>query len=91
MHIQLTARHIQGRNGQPLAVVDGFPGLQAEMTRTDLLEMSRTLHQMAIDLQRTASDPLRHPMTPGYLEYPDPPTFDESCDMHPSMLRGRHD
>lgn len=91
MHIQLTARHIQDRNGQPLAIVDGFPGLQAEMTRADLLEMSRTLHQMAIDLQWVTSEPPRHPATPGYFEYP---TFDESCNFEPAGIDsegGSHD
>lgn len=64
------------------------------MTNADLVVLARQIHQRAIDGQRLeaeAAHPPRHPATPSYLEYPDPPTFDESCDMDPNMLRGNHD
>lgn len=65
------------------------------MTNADLRELARQINQRAIDCQRLeaeAAHPPRHPATPAYLEYQDPPTFDESCDMDPSMLKGQsHD
>lgn len=70
-------------------------GIDGEwMTNADLVALARQIHQRSIDNQRLEAEaayPPRHPMTPGYLEYPDPPTFDESCDMDPNMLRGSHD
>ena len=56
------------------------------MTNAQLLDLARQIHRRAIDgrrLEAEARHPPRHPMTPGYLEYP---TFEESCDMDPSML-----
>lgn len=62
------------------------------MTNADLVVLARQIHQRAIDGQRLeaeAAHPPRHPATPAYLEYPDRPTFDESCDMEPSSLRSK--
>ena len=64
------------------------------MTNAELVVMARQIHQRAIDNQRMESEaahPPRHSATPNYFEYPEPPTFDESCDMHPCMLRGSHE
>lgn len=61
------------------------------MTNADLRELARQLNQRAIDGQRLeaeAAHPSRHPATPSFFEYP---TFDESTDMDPCMLRGSHD
>ncbi|MEZ2746344.1 hypothetical protein ACBQ16_14200 [Halopseudomonas bauzanensis] len=55
------------------------------MTNAQLLDLARQIHRRAIDGRRLeAESPLRHPATPNYLEYP---TFDESADMDPAMLR----
>ncbi len=58
---QITARHVQGRDGQPLAIIDGFPGLQAEMTPDDLMQMSRMLRQIAIDGQSGQKGERKYP------------------------------
>lgn len=62
------------------------------MTNADLRELARQLNQRAIDGQRMeaeAAHPPRHPATPNYLEFPEPPTFDESCDFEPVSMGGR--
>lgn len=61
MTTQLTAQHIAGRNGQPVAVVNGLPGLDAQMTPADLLEMARRLKQIAIDSESGARGMRRYP------------------------------
>ena len=61
MTTQLTAQHIAGRNGQPVAVVNGLPGLDAQMTPTALLVMARQLRQMAIDSQSGVRGMRRYP------------------------------
>lgn len=58
------------------------------MTNSQLLDMARQIHRQAIDGQRLEAEtntqhPPRHPATPGYFEYPDPPAFDESTDFNP--------
>ena len=63
MTTQLTAQHITGRNGQPLAVVNGLPGLDAQMTPADLLAMARQIRQMAIDSQSGVRGLRRYPET----------------------------
>lgn len=50
------------------------------MTTEDLRRIARQLNELAIDGDRLSGVVPRHPMTPGYLEYP---TFDESCDLEP--------
>lgn len=67
------------------------------MTNAQLLDLARQIHRRAIDCQRLeaeAAHPPRHPATPGYLEYPDAPTFDESASFDPAGIDsegGGHD
>lgn len=84
----ITALHIV-RDGQPLtAIQSGLPNQNDWLTTAELLSIARQIHERAIDGQRIAAEPPRHPATPSFFEYP---TFDESADMDPCMLRGRHD
>lgn len=84
----ITALHIV-RDGQPLtAIQSGLPNQNDWLTTAELLSIARQIHERAIDGQRNAAEHPRHPATPNYLEYP---TFEESADMDPCMLRGRHD
>ncbi|WGK60557.1 hypothetical protein QAO71_10675 [Halopseudomonas sp. SMJS2] len=89
--MNLNAKTMETNTGT-LTQLQGIDGQW--MTNADLVVLARQIHQRAIDGQRLeaeAAHPPRHELTPSYLEYPDPPAFDESCDMHPSMLRGSHD
>ncbi|SFL70705.1 hypothetical protein SAMN05216256_10175 [Halopseudomonas pachastrellae] len=63
MTTQLTARHIAGRNGQPLAVVNGLPGLDARMTPTQLRQLARQANQIAIDSESGVRGMRRYPET----------------------------
>lgn len=84
----ITALHTL-QDGQAVTNLGNLPGPDDYLTKTELLDMARQIHQHAIDAQRITETPVRHEMTPGYFEYP---TFEESCDMGPSMLRGwNHD
>lgn len=72
----ITALHIV-RDGQPLtAIQSGLPNQNDWLTTAELLSIARQIHERAIDGQRIAAEPPRHPATPGYLEYP---SFDESA------------
>lgn len=46
---QLTACFGLDRHGEPMAVIDGFPGLSAEMDADRAEQLSRQLKQIAID------------------------------------------
>lgn len=59
------------------------------MTGADLLDLARRIHQLQIDGQRLANEPARHPATPSYLEYQDPPAYDEACNLDPSSMRAK--
>jgi len=61
MTTQLTARHITGRNGQPLAEVNGLPGLDALMTVQQLDDLSRQLKQIKNDAQSGVRGLRRYP------------------------------
>ena len=61
MTTQLTARHIAGRNGQPLAEVNGLPGLDALMTVQQLDDLSRQLKQIKNDAQSGVRGLRRYP------------------------------
>lgn len=61
MTTQLTARHIAGRNGQPLAEVNGLPGLDALMTVQQLDDLSRQLKQIKNDAQSGVRGMRRYP------------------------------
>ena len=61
MTTQLTARHIAGRNGQPVAVVNGLPGLDAQMTPTQLRQLARQANQIAIDSESGVRGMRRYP------------------------------
>jgi DNA modification methylase len=63
MTTQLTAQHIAGRNGQPLAVVNGLPGLDAQMTPTQLRQLARQANQIAIDSESGVRGMRRYPET----------------------------
>ncbi|MCC4260821.1 hypothetical protein LL270_09150 [Pseudomonas aestusnigri] len=63
MITQLTARHITGRNGQPLAEVNGLPGLDALMTMQQLDTLSRQLKQIKNDAQSGVRGMRRYPET----------------------------
>lgn len=83
----ITALHkLQG--DQVVTALGNLPGPDDYMSHDDLVALARQIQQASIDNQRLAYAPLRHPATPNYLEYP---SFDESADMDPCMLRGRHD
>jgi hypothetical protein len=56
MTTQLTARHIAGRNGQPLAEVNGLPGLDAIMTPAQMRQLARQITQIAIDSEGGGHD-----------------------------------
>ncbi len=58
---QLVVRHTKGRNDTPLAIVNGFPGLDAEMTAEDLALMARQLNQIANDLRMGVKGIARYP------------------------------
>jgi len=58
---QLVVLHIKGRNNTPIAIVNGFPGLDAEMTSEDLLQMSRQLRHVANDLGMRIAGMARYP------------------------------
>ncbi|MEC7473121.1 MAG: hypothetical protein VX946_07155 [Pseudomonadota bacterium] len=61
MTTHLTARHIAGRNGQPLAEVNGLPGLDALMTVQQLGDLSRQLKQIKNDAQSGVRGMRRYP------------------------------
>lgn len=61
MTTQLTALHIAGRNGQPVAVVNGLPGLDAQMTVQQLDDLSRQLKQIRNDAQSGMTGEHRYP------------------------------
>ncbi|MDL2200860.1 hypothetical protein QQF45_17605 [Halopseudomonas aestusnigri] len=61
MTTQLTARHIAGRNGQPLAEVNGLPGLDALMTPAQLRQLARQANQIAIDSESGVRGMRRYP------------------------------
>ena len=85
----VTVANTMATNTGTLTQIHGIDGQW--MTNADLRELARQLNQRAIDGQRMeaeAAHPPRHPATPSFFEYP---TFDESTDMDPCMLRGRHD
>ncbi len=63
MTTQLTALHIAGRNGQPVAVVNGLPGLDALMTVQQLDDLSRQLKQIRNDAQSGVRGMRRYPET----------------------------
>lgn len=63
MTTQLTAQHITGRNGQPLVVVNGLPGLDAQMTMQELDDLSRQLEQIKNDAQSGVRGMRRYPET----------------------------
>lgn len=86
----ITALHTL-QDGKAVTSMGNLPGPDEWVTASEMLTMARQIHQHAIDAQRITETPPRHPATPAFLEYPDPPTFEESCDMHPSMMRGSHD
>ena len=62
MTTQLTAQHIAGRNG-PVAVVNGLPGLDAQMTVQQLDDLSRQLKQIKNDAQSGVRGMRRYPET----------------------------
>ena len=61
MTTQLTAWHIAGRNGQPVAVVNGLPGLDAQMTPAQLRQLARQANQIAIDSESGVRGMRRYP------------------------------
>ena len=61
------------------------------MNTTAAQKLAGDIYRAVIDAHRTEGEAYRHEMTPNYLEYPDRPTFDESADMDPCMLRGSHE
>jgi hypothetical protein len=63
MTTQLTARHIAGRNGQPLAEVKGLPGLDAMMTPAQMRQLARQITQIAIDSETGVRGLRRYPET----------------------------
>jgi len=63
MITQLTARHIAGRNGQPLAEVNGLPGLDAIMTPAQMRQLARQITQIAIDSETGVRGMRRYPET----------------------------
>lgn len=83
---QITALHTL-QNGETATALGNLPGPDDWLTASEMLGMARQIHQHAIDAQRITETPTptptRHPATPGYLEYPDPPTFDESASFDP--------
>lgn len=83
----ITALHTL-QDGQAVTNLGNLPGPDDYLTKAELLDMARQIHQHAIDAQRITETPVRHPATPSFFEYP---TFDESADMDPCMLRGSHD
>lgn len=58
---QLVVRHATGQDETPLAIVNGFPGLDAEMTAEDLALMARQLNQIANDLRMGVKGIARYP------------------------------
>jgi len=61
MTTQLTALHIAGRNGQPVAVVNGLPGLDAIMTPAQMRQLARQITQIAIDSESGVRGMRRYP------------------------------
>ncbi|PHR17852.1 MAG: hypothetical protein COA41_11160 [Sphingopyxis sp.] len=57
----LVVRHTTGRNDAPIAVINGFPGLNAMMTPEELLLLSRQLHQIANDARMGVRGMVRYP------------------------------
>jgi hypothetical protein len=51
----LTVRHTCDKRRQPLAVIDGFPGLGAELNPTQLRRLARLLNTIANDSCQGAS------------------------------------
>lgn len=58
---QLVFRHIKGRDDVPMAIINGFPGLDAEMTEEDLTLMARQLNQIASDIRMGVTGTARYP------------------------------
>ena len=61
MTTQLTALHIAGRKGQPVAVVNGLPGRDAQMTPAQLRQLARQANQIAIDSESGVRGLRRYP------------------------------
>jgi len=53
---QLTAELHTDRQGQPYAIVRGFPGLGTDLTPDQLGELARQLNQIRIDTQRHGAE-----------------------------------
>lgn len=60
-HIQLTVQHREGRNGKPYLVVDGFPGLGAELDPEQAQKLGRQLIQAAIVAQQGERGTRKYP------------------------------
>lgn len=88
MNRTITALHTL-QNGETVTALGNLPGPDDYMSHDDLLRLANQVQSAAIDNRRIAHAPLRHPVTPGYLEYPEPPSFDESCDFGPAPARDR--
>lgn len=99
MTASLIVQHIRDRRGSPLCIVRNLPGLDAERRPEQLEALARQLVCAARDAQsgaagerqypEPAATAIRHLTTPGYLEYPDPPIFDESASFDPAPFRDR--
>lgn len=66
----ITALHSL-QDDQVVTNLGNLPGPDEYLTKAELLNMARQIHQHAIDAQRISETPVRHAMTPGYLEYAD--------------------
>ena len=80
----ITALH-KPQGDQVVTALGNLPGPDDYMSHDDLVALARQIQQASIDNQRLAYAPLRHPAT-NYLEFPEPPTFDESCDFEPAGI-----
>ena len=78
----ITALHSL-QEGRAVTTLGSLPGPDEAMRHDELVDLARQIHQASIDNQMIENTPKRHPATPGYFEFPDPPSFEESCDFDP--------
>ncbi|HCI4017242.1 TPA: hypothetical protein NO204_002990 [Pseudomonas aeruginosa] len=60
--IQLTAQHLRGEDGKPMADIDGLPRLGALLQPGQMRQLARQLNQIANDADQGATGTIQYPV-----------------------------
>ncbi|HEH8664270.1 TPA: hypothetical protein SH331_000633 [Pseudomonas aeruginosa] len=60
--IQLTAQHLRGEDGKPMADIDGLPRLGALLQPAQMRQLARQLNQIANDADQGATGTIQYPV-----------------------------